>query len=224
MTLGMERPAFETSPQDDRDTRGALLRAATFVFADRGFDAATLREVTRVAGANLAAVNYHFRSKDELLRLTLEHCLGPLNVARLEAIRACENEPMPALRSVLRAIIAPLVELSLDERGGRATIRLMLQTKALPRDLTNEIFAAQFDELHRRSRAMLQRVAPHLTETQVALRYEYIRGATLQIVTDLDPTARRMPGLENIQGHISDQALVDDIIGFCETGFLQPAA
>lgn len=217
----MDATGSDTGPHDDRDTRSALLRAATYVFADRGFDAATLREVTRVAGANVAAVNYHFRSKDELIRLTLEHCLGPLNAARLEAIKACEKEQHPALRSVLSAIIAPLVELSLDDRGGRATIRLMLQTKALPRNLTNEIFAAQFDELHRRSRAMLQRVAPHLGEMQIALRYEYIRGATLQIVADLDPNARRMPGLEGIQGHIGDKALVDDIIDFCATGFLR---
>ena len=68
----MEAAEERTGRHDDRDTRSALLRAATFVFADRGFDAATLREVTRVAGANIAAVNYHFRSKDELLRLTLE--------------------------------------------------------------------------------------------------------------------------------------------------------
>ncbi|WP_378941198.1 TetR family transcriptional regulator [Mesorhizobium sp. ANAO-SY3R2] len=207
--------------QDDRDTRGALLRAATFVFADRGFDAATLREVTRVAGANIAAVNYHFRTKDELLRLTLVHCLGPLNAARLKAIAECEEDPRPSLWLVLRAIVAPFVELSLDERGGRAAIRLMLQTKALPRKLTNEILAEQFDELHRRSRAMLQRLAPHLSEVQIALRYEYIRGAILHIVADLDPNARRMPGLESIQKHVSDSALIDDIIDFCEAGFLR---
>lgn len=214
----MEAIESSTGQEDDRDTRGALLRAATFVFADRGFDAATLREVTRVAGANIAAVNYHFRSKDELLRHTLEHCLGPLNAARLAAIGACEDDPSPSLRSVLRAIVGPLVERSRDERGGRAAIRLMLQTKALPRDLTNEIFAEQFDELHRRSRAMLSRVAPHLDEVQIALRYEYIRGAVLQIVSDLDPNARRMPGLESIQGQVTDSALAEDIIGFCEFG------
>ncbi|WP_269932933.1 TetR/AcrR family transcriptional regulator [Aminobacter sp. HY435] len=214
----MEATEERSGQQDDRDTRGALLRAATFVFADRGFDAATLREVTRAAGANIAAVNYHFRSKDELLRLTLEQCLGPLNAARLEAIKACEDDARPDLRSVLRAIVRPLVELSLDERGGRAAIRLMLQTKALPRSLTNEIFAEQFDELHRRSRQMLQRVAPHLSEAQIALRYEYIRGAILHIVADLDPNARRMPGLEDIQEHVSNSALIEDIISFFETG------
>lgn len=215
----MDATEGRTGRHDDRDTRRALLHAATFVFADRGFDAATLREVTRVAGANIAAVNYHFRSKDELLRLTLEQCLGPLNAARLGAMKACEDHPQPTLRTVLRAIVAPLVELSLDERGGRAAIRLMLQTKALPRTLTNEIFAEQFDALHRLSRRMLQRVAPELGEAQIALRYEYIRGAILHIVADLDPNARRMPGLEDIQDHVSNSALIDDIISFCETGF-----
>lgn len=215
----MEATDNSIGQQDDRDTRGALLRAATFVFADRGFDAATLREVTRAAGANIAAVNYHFRSKDELLRLTLEQCLGPLNAARLEAMKSCEQARQPTLRMVLRAIVAPLVELSLDERGGRAAIRLMLQTKALPRDLTNEIFAEQFDELHRLSRHMLQRVAPHLSESQIALRYEYIRGAILHVVADLDPNARRMPGLEDIQNHVSNSELIDDIISFCDAGF-----
>ena len=208
--------------QDERDTRTALLRAATFIFADRGFDATTLREVTAAAGANIASVNYHFRSKDELLRLTLENCLGPLNAARLRALEACEQDPQPTLRSVIEAIVRPMVEHSLDERGGRAPIRLMLQTKALPRTLTNQLFAEQFDELHQRFRAMLRRVAPHLSELQIALRYEYIRGAVLHILADLDPHARRLPGLEPVQEDVSNASIVEDLVEYCLNGFAPP--
>lgn len=61
-TAAARRPA----PKDDAGTRERLLDAAARTFADRGFRAATVREICRRAGANVAAINYHFGSKDAL--------------------------------------------------------------------------------------------------------------------------------------------------------------
>jgi len=51
---------------DGLQTRGKLLSAAGAVFAEKGFRDATTAEICRKAGANIAAVNYHFRSKEQL--------------------------------------------------------------------------------------------------------------------------------------------------------------
>ena len=63
----MRKPPAET------DTRERLLRAGGQIFAERGFRAATVREIVARAGANLAAVNYHFRDKEGLYAAVLEH-------------------------------------------------------------------------------------------------------------------------------------------------------
>jgi AcrR family transcriptional regulator len=73
-------------PKDDAGTRERLLEAAVRVFADRGFQAATVREICRRAGANVAAVNYHFGSKEELEIEAARHC----------AIRMREQSGTPA--------------------------------------------------------------------------------------------------------------------------------
>lgn len=59
-------------PQDSEVTRSKLLQAAGEVFAERGYRDATIREICERAGTNIAAINYHFRGKDELYAAVLE--------------------------------------------------------------------------------------------------------------------------------------------------------
>lgn len=77
-----------TIPGSDRATAERLLEAAAQVFADRGFEHATVREVCRRAGANVAAVNYHFASKERLyletIRSAMRLCHGPETTEFLE--------------------------------------------------------------------------------------------------------------------------------------------
>ena len=125
------------APAPAGDTRERVLTAAMQVFAEHGFDGATLREITALAGANIAAVNYYFRSKDELIRHVLDVYVRPIMASRLEALDECERragERGPDLEAVIEALVLPMVYLSRDRRGGRALIRLLLQSRARPRD------------------------------------------------------------------------------------------
>lgn len=74
-------------------TAAALLAAGTELFARRGYDGTSVRDITRRAGVNLAAVRYHFGSKEGLWLVTLEEALRPLR----EAIAAAAARPGPAL-------------------------------------------------------------------------------------------------------------------------------
>src|SRR5688572_25186360 len=67
--------------ENDADTRLRLLRAAGLVFAEQGFRDATVRDICARAGANVAAVSYHFGGKEELYVALLEH-LGRLAIER----------------------------------------------------------------------------------------------------------------------------------------------
>lgn len=86
-------------------TAASLLVAATELFARRGYDGASVRDITREAGANLAAVGYHFGSKEGLWLATLEAALSPLR----EAIGAAAAGPGAALDRIeacVRAMFA----------------------------------------------------------------------------------------------------------------------
>ena len=61
---------------DHETTRRRILEAAGPRFAEKGFDATSVREITEAAGTNVAAVNYHFRSKEELYIATVRHAAG----------------------------------------------------------------------------------------------------------------------------------------------------
>ena len=73
------------------DTKERILDVAERLFADRGFPATPLRDITSEAGVNVASVNYHFGSKEALLAAVLERRLHPVNARRLELLDAIES-------------------------------------------------------------------------------------------------------------------------------------
>ena len=78
-------------------TRQRILGAAEELFAERGFAAASLRQVTAAAKVNLAAVNYHFGSKDNLIEEVFRRRLDELSRRRLERLAAIEAAGTPTL-------------------------------------------------------------------------------------------------------------------------------
>jgi AcrR family transcriptional regulator len=203
------------------DTRARILSAALLVFAERGFEGATIKEITTIADANIAAVNYHFRSKDELVRQVLETFLRPINDARLAALDACERRSrgVVSLRKLSEALVWPMVQLSRDEKGGRALIRLLLQVRALPRKTTNAVVASQFDPVHERFVDALHRALPKLSREDVIWRYDFARGAIMQVLADLDPHLRRLAALERELAEVDDATIVEHLVSFIVGGF-----
>src|SRR5665213_146174 len=74
-------------------TKERILGAAEVLFAQRGFDGASLRQLTTAAGVNLAAVNYHFGSKDKLVEEVFRRRLDALNASRLAALDKVAGHP-----------------------------------------------------------------------------------------------------------------------------------
>src|SRR5258708_36077338 len=86
-------------------TRGAILAAAERLYADRGFGDVTLRDIVAAADVNLAAVNYHFGSKDELIAELFVTRSIATNRERLNELKAAEEEGgrRASIDSILRA-------------------------------------------------------------------------------------------------------------------------
>lgn len=205
----------------DADTRDRLLAAALQLFAYRGIDAATLREITIEANANIAAVNYYFRSKEELTKQVLEKYLQPINKARLKALKTCmaAEGKCAHLECIVDALVRPMVELSLDPRGGRAIIRLLLQVRALPQPVTNTVLAEQFDLVHCTFLDALSACLPNLSRSELGMRYDFARGAVMQVLGDLDPVARKRPASHWPNQAVDNEVIVQRLITFITAGF-----
>jgi AcrR family transcriptional regulator len=91
------------SASSDKETRDRLLTAAERLFADRGFRKVTVREICRVARANVAAVNYHFGDKLGLYREVLQTAIDVMR-STSDAARAA-GEGRPADEKLRRYIV-----------------------------------------------------------------------------------------------------------------------
>ena len=95
-------------------TKDRILDAAERLIAKLGFEATSLRAITAEADVNLAAVNYHFQSKEALIRAVISRRIGPVNVKRLAMLDAVEaahrDGPLP-VGPVIEAFVGPVIEL-----------------------------------------------------------------------------------------------------------------
>jgi AcrR family transcriptional regulator len=162
------------------ETKEKILDAAEGLFAEHGFGATSLRQITAQAGVNLAAINYHFRSKDALIQAVFSRRIGPMNEKRLAMLDACEaenaNGPLP-LAPVLRAFVVPIFELcrELGDRG-RSFRRLMGRMYVEPGDTVRKILFEQMQIIAGRFIAAFQRALPHLPMVELLWRIHFCIG------------------------------------------------
>ena len=113
-----------TALVDPATTAERLLDAAEVLFAERGIDAVSVRAVNAAAGANVAAVHYHFGSKDALLDAVLRRrmdALGERRRAMLASLPDCARRP--TVPAVVEALVVPLAELQRRPRRERPRLR-----------------------------------------------------------------------------------------------------
>ena len=100
-----------TTPIVDLETRQRLLNVAAELFAEQGFNNVTVREICQVAGANVAAVNYHFRDKLGLYKEVVEMVADALNRAKVDVIEAAEPlPPEERLREYIRLTLHSMLD------------------------------------------------------------------------------------------------------------------
>ena len=120
--------AVRTSNRTTGDTKARILDAAEDIFIEYGFEAMSLRQITSRADVNLAAVNYHFGSKEALIHAMLSRRLDRLNEERLKLLErfdAVLGERLTC-EHVLGAMFIPALRLSRDpQAGGRAFLKLL---------------------------------------------------------------------------------------------------
>ena len=211
--------ATSTNQSDDpnADTKTKLLDAAESLFAQEGVHRASLRSITQAAEANLAAVHYHFGSKEALVREVLARRLGPLNAARLELLDKVEREhDKPPLEEILRAFIQPALEMMQQERGGHAFARFVSRTFSEPDEEFRDLVMSQFREVVERFSAALQKALPGLPSEEMFWRFHFMVGSMIHTAGMGFLAHRLSDGLcdpNDVDG------LVDRLVGFLVGGF-----
>jgi AcrR family transcriptional regulator len=167
------------------DTRERLLDAAEALFAEHGFEGASLRAITSRARTNLAAANYHFRSKEALLDAVIDRRIGPVNAERLERLDELEGATGRAveLEELLEAFVGPALRLASDPRGGATFMRLVGRMLAESGELWQR-FIARMLPIRERFAAALARALPDLPRAELAWRMHFTAGAMVGTMSD----------------------------------------
>ena len=182
-------------------TKARILDAAEALFMEHGFEATTLRAITATAGVNLAAVNYHFGSKEELFQAVLTRRLDPMNQARVALLTQleadCAPNPVPCDR-ILWAMFRPALELARDPaRGGKDFLRLLGRAYADPAPFIRRFLSEQYATMIERFKAAFARALPDLPKRELSWRLHFIMGAlsytlagtdALKLIAELTPS------------------------------------
>lgn len=163
-----------------------ILDAAEASFAEHGFAATSLRDITTKAGVNLASVNYHFGSKEALLASVLERRFGPVNQARLALLAKLEADPTPEpnVEGLVYALLAPVFQRRCEwDEQGTNFLQLIGRLLSVPHERVRSIMKAQFGEVIARFVPAFRRALPHLEADEVAWRILFLMGALINTMT-----------------------------------------
>jgi AcrR family transcriptional regulator len=152
-------------PNDCEDTRDRILSAAQKLFADKGFDATSVRDITSEAGCNVASVNYHFGGKDNLYLETFRSMLTVLRDRRLELMdELMARDPFPSLEEFVETFAVIMIEPLVGDSRGRMFLNLVSREMIAPRLPDGVLVSEFFEPMMERSTAALARVGPPLDE------------------------------------------------------------
>ncbi|MFW6690964.1 TetR/AcrR family transcriptional regulator [Streptomyces sp. MAR4 CNX-425] len=158
-------------------TRTRLLDAAERLFAEHGFAATSLRTVTDAADANVAAVNYHFGSKEGLLRAVVQRAMAAVNQERLrllDELRGAARPPVAA--DLVRAFVVTGARVGGARAGGAGLRRFLGRLVCEPDPAIRRLFGAEVAPVEGEYLKALTAALPHLAPDEVAYRYRAMVG------------------------------------------------
>jgi AcrR family transcriptional regulator len=197
------------------DTREKILDVAEKLIGEQGYAATSLRQIIAVAGVNLAAVHYHFGSKEEMLNEVVERRAAIVNAlrnARLDALEQAANGAHLDVNAVLQAFFEPTVEVS---NAHPQFTRLMGR-------IYSEGMVPAIGEKHFRPTALrfleaVQRALPQIPPEELKWRAHFLAGAMAH-------TLCRAPGSPDLSEPETDIGRrIKLLVTFLAAGFRAPA-
>jgi len=196
------------------DTKSRILDTAEKLFGMNGFDATSLRDITTAADVNLAAINYHFQTKDSLIDAIVARRIEPVNKKRFELLDAAGSNP--SVEQILTAFMAPIMQVKVD-----AVVPLIGRILSNPEVFVERVFHKHLAPVSQRFVEALSKALPDLPPSEILWRLHFAVG----VMTHTMLWGRIYPKITNGVCDISDrEALVDRAVRFVAAGFRAPAS
>lgn len=193
-----------------RATRNRVFDAAETVFADRGFDGATIRDIASEAGEPVGTIHHHGGGKETLFHRTVARRAEALSQARLDALTRCRQSGDLTLETLLAAFMRPFFDLSTEDPRWRNYARIVAYVSADER--WRDIAAAHFDPTAEIFLAELLTLMPGATRQQAAEGFVFSVSAMLALLT----SQGRIGALGRTAAPEAQQ--IDRLIRFCAAG------
>jgi AcrR family transcriptional regulator len=191
------------------ETKARLLEAAGEEFAAKGFEHARVRAISKRAGANVAAINYHFGGKEQLyVEAVLEaHRCGTHLISEIDLMR---GSPAEQLRRYIHHFLSDVMSMNRANRWHNTLmLREMLQPTVASETLVREAIRPRFERLQ----AILRRACPDADKRRLnALAFSVV-GQCLHYKV-ARPITERLIGTEAYKS-LDLEYLTDHISSFC---------
>jgi AcrR family transcriptional regulator len=171
----------------DMSTERRILLAAERLFAERGVEGVSLRAVMAAAGTNVAAVHYHFGSKDALVEALIKERSAEISARRGLMLDRLEGAKRLTARQLAEAFVGPVAEIALA--GGDAWVSFIAS-------LINSTHPAMtlvtqgFFEQARRFTALMHTLHPDWPATKILFRLSQAMTLTFQVLGDIEGVRR----------------------------------
>ena len=206
------------------DTRSRILDAGERLFMEHGFDGTSMRMITSQAGVNLAAVNYHFGTKELLIQEVFRRRLTHLNQSRLATLDQLEAEaagaPIKPSR-IVDAFFGTALRMAADVEGGGHTFMCLLgRTYTEPNEFVRQFLAEEYAECVERFLAALYRALPEVDRNEILWRFHFMMGAMSYAIAGTD-------ALQLVTGKFDDEnpsRLAPRLMSFLLGGLRAPLA
>lgn len=216
--------AMANHGQQAGDTRERILGAAEALFMEHGYAATSLRAITAKARVNLAAVNYHFGSKQALIREVFQRRLGPLNAARIAQLddleTSAKGRPL-AVEQIIEAIIGPALLLGRQPLArGAVFLRLLGRAFSEPAETLRDILPGQYRQVVIRFKQALVRALPDMPDQELTWRMHFMFGTLSYAMAGND--ALQLIATCNLEGADDAEAIMRRLVPFLSAGLRAP--
>ncbi|MBC6412201.1 MAG: TetR/AcrR family transcriptional regulator [Hyphomonadaceae bacterium] len=207
----------EKSRTEAHSRRDKILDAAEALFAERGYDGVTLRQIAALAAVDVALTNYHFGTKKDLFTTVFHRRAAILNKVRDEALTACLNTKVPAtLEDIVEAYLRPLGEIQASaDKGWKHYLSLVAWVNNST-EWGREFMTDNFNPFVSKFIDALKTTLPNADEQALYWGYHYMSGALTLTFAD----TRRLDTLSGGKASSSDITVgYKHMIPFIAAGF-----
>ncbi len=207
-----------------KNTKQIIIETAEELFAVNGYHNTSLRNITQKAQVNLAAVNYHFGTKEELVLEVIRLRLIPLNEARMRGLNQILKDSqnlgkIPKVHDILHAFVEPTLKFRDSAPGVKNFYTLIGRALAEPDNTVRNVFITLMKPVFKTMLQELELALPHLSREVIFWRLHFVIGSVSHTLRCIGNCPLSIEGLHNIR---DPDELVSMILPFVTAGMEAP--